>query len=150
MSYPTTAYPEFRTLEPKVLANDDYSEFVQKTARAVKDTFDWRHDIDRPEYGAIGYVKSNAVNTAIAIDEKCDEATIGEMATLLGGRIAELAEERGVEDIEIEPQDIAVAAYASVTTFDWALGESSMAEPNTFVLLHDSVRDLSQIGTEVR
>lgn len=148
MSYPTYAYPEWSTVDPKI-RKKEVPEFVETAANGVRDLFDQYHDIHRPERDALVYSKSSAVYMALAITEYADEFTVGEVAAIDAEEVREMAEERGVADDELSPQDVAYAVYANrVAGHSWGEDRTDL-EPGAFIFLHDGMRELEQAGREV-
>lgn len=146
MSYSTHAFPEWRSLNP-VVHNHDYGEYVEKTNRTLKDIFGENQEIDRPERDAPSFAKSLAIPAALVLDDETENQTLGELCDLMPPHTQGLANERGVEGLEVTPRVLAVAAYADVVrSLDWGvdqLGEEWDAQ--TFVLVHDSLHDLKKV-----
>lgn len=150
MSYSTHAYPDYRSLSPKVETAGDVSEYALTTARALKDIFGERQEIDRPEYDAVGYAKRAAVYTALVLDARTENQTLGEFAALISNRVAEIAEEKADPSLEITPQVLAVAAYAeTVRNLDWGVSQLDEWDTDALVIVHDSIHDFTVEGKEV-
>lgn len=148
MSYPTMFYPEWSGVEPKVHKRD-VSEFVQTATWAMSDIFGEFYSIHQPERAALGECKRKAVYAAIAINNTTGTdgtPTIGDVAE--HDDVRELAEERGVADIEVDPVEVALAAYAvTVSGRDWLMDTSDLDE-NAFIFLHDGLRTLADTGKQ--
>lgn len=148
MSYSTHSFPEFGPLTPQV--EDSDPEYVEKAALALKDIFGERQQMDLPEYDAPGFAKSKVVRAARVIHRETDEQTLGEVCELVSERSADLAEDRDVTDLEVTPEVLAVAGYATtVLSLDWGADElGDDWDKNALVLVHDHLRDLKEMDQE--
>lgn len=148
MSYSTHSFPEFGPLTPQVEDSDPV--YVEKAALTLKDIFGERQEMDLAEYDAPGFAKSEVVRAARVIHRETDNQTLGEVCELVSDRAVDLAEERGVSDLKVTPEVLAVAGYAmTVLSLDWGVDElGDDWDANALVLVHDHLHDLKQIDQE--
>jgi hypothetical protein len=148
VGYSTHAFPEWGDIDPVTTA-DSHRDFVYVTDRTLMDIFGEFQEVHRPERDATRYAKSRAVYAAIAIANRTEARTFGEMGTLVSDKCERLADERGVADTEITPRHVALAAYAeTVTSLDWMADECDL-DADQLCLLHDNLRDLQKRGKEI-
>jgi len=145
--YRTHAFPDWGSIDPK--PTDDDPEYVQKTARTLKDIFGEWQDTHRPNPDAPRFAKPVAVKAARVLAERTESQTLSEVCEILPLTSADEVDEE-IEDLEVTPRVLAVGVYSEVVwDREWATDQlGDKWDEGTFITIHDGVRDLADIADQ--
>lgn len=141
--YSTHSFPDWESIDPQV--REDDSEFVKRTARALKDWFGDYQSTHRPERDAPRFAKQRVMKVARVIDAQTKNQTIGEVFELLdwGPDLPDEATEQ-----EIHEDWLSLVVYANqVRGVSWGQKEATTLNAPTvwqeyFGELSDAIREL--------
>lgn len=145
--YRTHSFPHWGDISPD--PGDDDSEYVEKTARTLKDIFGEFQDTHRPEFDAPKFAKPMAVRAARVLAQQTENQTLrGVCEVLPWGDASDVGEDD--PNPRVTPEVLAVAVYSTVVwRRDWGpeqLGDEW--DESTFVTIHGGVRDLADLANE--
>mgnify|MGYP006280513661 CR=1 FL=1 len=145
--YRTHAFPDWGRIDPN--PTDDDPQYVQKTARTLKDIFGEWQDTHRPEHDAPIFAKPMAVKAARVLVDRTEDQTLAEVCEVLPWTSADDVDEE-IADLEVTPKVLAMAVYGEVVwDYEWAIDQlGDDWDEGTFITINDGVRDLADMAEQ--